>query len=68
MLDFLLVLGQVPGTNIQITFSEIVIGVALVGVLFYGFKNRRKFLKRNLDLKFIFHRHNRLPVQLKLFQ
>ena len=24
MLDFLLVLGQVPGTNFQITFSELV--------------------------------------------
>ncbi len=34
MLDFLLVLGQIPGTNFQITFSEMLVLVALVGVIY----------------------------------
>ena len=48
MLDFLLILGQVPGTNIQLTFNEImavyfVAACFLVYVSFFGgLKNTRR--------------------------
>ena len=29
MLDFLLILGQIPGTNIRISFGQLVLGVIL---------------------------------------
>ena len=32
MLDFFIVLGQVPGTNIQLTFSEILIALEILSV------------------------------------
>jgi hypothetical protein len=35
MLDFFLVLGQIPGTNIQITFDEILFAVLLAGIYLY---------------------------------
>ncbi len=38
MLDFLLVLGQIPGTNFQITFYELIAGIILV--LIYALRYR----------------------------
>lgn len=35
MLDFILVMGHVPGTNIDITFTEIIIGLPLVAAAIY---------------------------------
>ena len=38
MLDFLLVLGQVPGTNFEITFSELASGLLVAGFLYLRFR------------------------------
>lgn len=35
MFNELLVLGQIPGTNLQITFSEILLAALLVGIRLY---------------------------------
>ncbi len=35
MFDFLLVLGQIPGTDIQITFNQIIITLSLGFVLYF---------------------------------
>lgn len=45
MLDFLLVLGQIPGTNVQITFNDLVT-VACVAYLFYEYKKYKKEIRR----------------------
>lgn len=43
MLDFLLVLGQIPGTNLQITFNELVIGAALAAIWYF-----RRYIMRSV--------------------
>jgi hypothetical protein len=45
MLDFLLVLGQVPGTNVQITFNQILAAVC-IAYLFYEYKTNEKQIRR----------------------
>jgi len=41
VLDFFLVLGQIPDTNIQITFSEmLLVNLVLLGALFYVYYSR----------------------------
>jgi hypothetical protein len=45
MWDFFIVLGQVPGTNLQITFNEIVIFVAVVLALFVAYR-RNVYVRR----------------------
>jgi hypothetical protein len=45
MLDFLLVLGQVPFTNIQITFYDIV-AVLCVAYLYYDYKKYEREIRR----------------------
>ena len=66
MLDFLLVLGQVPGTNFQITFYELVAIYALLPFLWLA---RKKLLHidpcrttRNLFV----YLHSKKGQQLKL--
>jgi len=56
MLDFLLVLGRVPGTDLQITFNEIVIGLAMVSVWYFRRKIRR-LLKSTADSFVSYRRH-----------
>ena len=41
MLDFLLVLGQVPGTNIQITFNELLLAFSAFSIIYEYFLRRR---------------------------
>ena len=45
MLDFLLVLGQVPFTNIQITYDELVI-IFLIASSIYEYRLRQKAIRR----------------------
>jgi hypothetical protein len=45
VLDFLLVLGQIPFTNVQITFNDIV-AVLCVGYLYYDYKKYERQIKR----------------------
>jgi hypothetical protein len=45
MLDFLLVLGQVPGTNIQITFNELLLAFSVFSVV-YEYRFRRLAIRR----------------------
>jgi hypothetical protein len=45
MLDFLLVLGQIPGTNIQITFNQILAAFCLA-YLFYDYRKYEKQIHR----------------------
>lgn len=35
MLDFFLVLGQIPGTNFQITFNEIIFSLLIMWVIYH---------------------------------
>jgi len=44
MLDFFLVLGQIPGTDIQITFSEFLLAVSIIAplVLWYDVDHAKK--------------------------
>ncbi|MDB5160713.1 MAG: hypothetical protein JWO96_93 [Candidatus Saccharibacteria bacterium] len=48
MLEFLLVLGQIPGTNFQVTFAEVALAVyaLLYGFLAIGTWRRRKAFAR----------------------
>lgn len=41
MLDFLLVLGQIPGTDIQITFNELVVLASLAAIWHFRRQLRR---------------------------
>ena len=47
MLDFLLVLGQIPGTNFQITFNDIV-AIICIAYLYYEYKKYRRQIHRFL--------------------
>ncbi len=49
LLDFVLVLGHVPGTNIDITFMELVIGLPVLLVLLYILRRYRGSLRRRLN-------------------
>lgn len=68
MLDFLLVLGQIPGTNFQITFNEI-IALVLAGGVWY-LRNQLKGLAireytaflNYLKQHYWQHRQLKLPV------
>ena len=66
MWDFLLVLGQVPGTNIEITFSEVV-GFCILTGLLWAFRKKfiHKDLKRSARL-LITHIHTKKGQQLRL--
>jgi hypothetical protein len=44
MLDLLLVLGQVPGTNFQITFYEIVSFCTILTIWYFRRQLRRAFI------------------------
>lgn len=49
MLDFLIVLGQIPGTQYDLTFSNIIIGYSVVLTFYFlqrEYKNRKCWLKR----------------------
>jgi hypothetical protein len=52
MLDFLLVLGQIPGTHFEITFTEILL-VLLAFFLYRWEKSHRKEIRRWLKHKYI---------------
>lgn len=43
MWDFLLVLGQIPGTNIQITFNEMLYTAVLAIIGYMAFRQRLQF-------------------------
>ncbi len=46
MLDFFLILGQIPGTNLQLTFTEVsVIAVVLLGAAFLRLQTRPRSAK-----------------------
>ena len=66
MWDFLLVLGQVPGTNIVITFSEVV-GFCILAPLLWA--ARKKYLhtdlRRTMRLLSV-HLHSKKGQQLRL--
>jgi len=51
MLDFLLVLGQIPGTNFQITFNEIVVILLLAAV--YKFRRQISTLVKTRSKKLL---------------
>ncbi len=40
MLDFLLVLGQIPGTSYQVSFEELMTTCLTVGIIWYAHKKR----------------------------
>lgn len=66
MWDFLLVLGQVPGTNFEITFSEVVGFCILLAFLWAARKKVLHFnLKRTARL-LIIHSRAKKGQQLKL--
>ncbi len=48
MLDFLLVLGQIPGTNVQISFWQLVFGAFIIWVTV------RLWRRPNLRRKYIY--------------
>jgi hypothetical protein len=61
-----LVLGQIPGTQHQLSFEEILI-ITLLGLELYIILHYRKmFFHASRFLKF--KRYNRLAVQLQLFK
>jgi len=68
MLDFLLVLGQIPGTHFQITFYELILfSLLLMAWLFRGQLRRLALAKKNqfitqLKLKLWQRRQLSLPV------
>lgn len=63
MLDSLLVLGQVPGTDINITFNEILIAAILSGSAFYLTRRGSLQLKsRWLDIYASLRRLSQLPL------
>jgi Na+/pantothenate symporter len=56
MLDFLLVLGLVPGTDYQITFNQILLFVALLAFVSLLFKQRKgtnRILQKNISLQYL---------------
>lgn len=55
MIDLLLVLGQIPGTDIRITFNQIIISLALGLVLYF----RRKLYRLAI------HNAKRLTAYIK---
>jgi hypothetical protein len=68
MLDFLLVLGQIPGTNLQITFNEIAIFTAAVLSWYFrrqlrdlAIREYRMFITY-IKLRYYLHRQLKLPV------
>jgi hypothetical protein len=68
MLDFLLVLGQIPGTRFQITFFEYLICVVILGGIIMRRRLRLVLIaqKNNfvayLKLKYWQHKQLSLPV------
>ena len=46
MLDFVLVMGHVPGTNIDLTFYQIVIGLPIIGLAIYLIRKHPLLVKR----------------------
>ena len=45
MLDYVLVMGHVPGTNIDLSFNQIVIGCLLVVMLYIAYRLRPSVLR-----------------------
>lgn len=46
MLDYLIILGQVPGTNIRLSFGQVIIGIIGLGLAFRFYRRaalRRKY-------------------------
>jgi hypothetical protein len=68
MLDFLLVLGQIPGTNLQITFNEITIFT--IAVLSWYFRRQLRALaiyEYKLFLAYLkqrYYQHRQLKLQV----
>jgi hypothetical protein len=68
MLDFLLVLGLIPGTNFQITFYEYLIGVAVIAVIALRRQLRRLAIAQKNNIinyfkqKYWNYRQLKLPV------
>lgn len=67
----LIVLGKIPGTNLQITFEWVVLlgGALLLALEFYVLRQRlqsQKSMSRggSVDIE----GHNALPVQLQFFE
>ncbi len=60
MWDFLLVLGQVPGTDIQITFLEVVLFCLLISLFWFS---RKQLLKLRLVYKYLANLHIYLRVK-----
>ena len=66
MLDFLLVLGQIPGTNLQITFNEITIFITAVFIWYFRRQLRALAIREyKLSLAYLKHRYYQ-HLQLKL--
>lgn len=67
MLGFLLVLGQIPGTNFQITFSELLI-LLLLAIVIWEARRMNLHLKdvKKLPAYLKFHLLIRKGAQLKL--
>lgn len=61
MLDFILVMGHVPGTNIDLTFYQLVLGIPIIGAIIYLLIKKPLFVKRYVIVAYI-HIH-----QLQLF-
>jgi hypothetical protein len=69
MLDFLLVLGQIPGTNFQITFYEYLLALLVVAVIALRRQLRRLAVaqKNNLVsyLRRKYWQHRQLSLRLR---
>jgi hypothetical protein len=51
MWDTLLVLGQIPGTNIQITFSELLLALELLFIGYLAYTHRAEIRREFWQLK-----------------
>ena len=66
MLDFFLVLGQIPGTNFQITFNEIMIALLFMFVCYYYIKAYRRSRQPQLPIIQLSSLHSfSYPISLK---
>ena len=66
MLDFLLVLGQVPGTDVQITFNELVIGIILIAGWIFRRQLRRMVKRWSANLTSYWLKRSQQRRQLSL--
>lgn len=65
MLNNLIFLGQIPGTNFQVTFSDIVEGLLLISIILLCrrfYRMEKKARKTTLPVQSIGHTSSALPA------